>query len=85
MNLEKQAKGSVRDLSWIFISRLKVTQRDAQCVRDNPIWVGPSGDDININEGRINLVKMYRRKSDSASESFRSHDSAFKILQIKIH
>jgi len=36
MNLGKQAKGSVRDPSWIFISRLKVTQRDA-CVRDNPI------------------------------------------------
>jgi len=42
MNLGKQAKGSVRDASWIFISRLKVTQRDAPCVCDNPIWVGLS-------------------------------------------
>lgn len=38
---------------------------------------------VNINEGRVNSVKMYREENDSASELFRPYDSASKILQIK--
>jgi len=63
MNLGKQAKGSVTDPSWIFISRLKVMQRDA-CVRDNPIWVvSPSGDDCTYKWRTSKFgQKMYRKK-----------------------
>jgi len=41
---------------------------------------------VHINEGRvINSVKKCTEKSDAFSESFGPHDSASKILQIKIN
>jgi len=87
MNLGKQAKGSVRDPSWIFISHLKSNAK-GRAVRTRQSYLGrsvPLAMIVNINEKRVNSVKKCTEKSDSFSKSFGPHDSASKILLIKIN